>query len=178
MEAHPLSWGSLFWNARNPLRWAGYFVCGQLLFRFAQRKASRRVEPRDHFSAVFVATAAGLVLWLTTAFCWSAEVRAALQITSIYLMLFALLKLGKVLPPFPCVRWLAESSYPTYLYHLFFVQLWRTGGMDAPTVGDRDTTFALSLVSTLVAVWAAKRLLGDEARFILGRRSRRSLRAG
>lgn len=165
----PVRLGSLFAEFRNPVRWWGYYLSGWLCARFALHTWLTRsaVRPVGVFATALAAAAIGITgaVWVgPRPFDWE---RAIAEYVARYSIIACLFALGAMRPASGAVRWLSHNSYPLYLYHYFFLELfWLVTGKDGFV--PRFEAFLLTLVATVAWTRVGQWLLGARARTFLG----------
>jgi len=167
-------WIDLFWYIRNPLMWWAYFLAGWLL-RLGYERAEPWVRARRRPLVALAASALGVcaaLLALESRGVASAEavrLTAWVGVWATLALLFVASCGGRA--PAPWLRWISDSTYSIYLFHLFF--LYPVRELVAAQPGRVEALaliapFAAGLGGSLLLVATAQRLLGDRSRPILG----------
>jgi fucose 4-O-acetylase-like acetyltransferase len=156
----------LFWLFRSPFMWWGYFLLGWLAAAHAPRLAALGATRRRRLGL-----AAALVFAAVAAVCllpgsWRSLFWPPL-VASSYAAIAAMFLLGFDAAPHPAVRWLADASYPIYLYHFFFTSAVRTDLLRLGALAE-PAAFAAGAAGSLAVVVVGRRLLGERARLVLG----------
>jgi fucose 4-O-acetylase-like acetyltransferase len=161
---------SPFWVVRNPLHWLAFFGVGWWLgtrLPAATRWLAERRLPASLLCALAALGAAGLAVGSAS---WSlGQAASSLNVWCVLLALAAL-GLGRETPS-RTLRFLSDSTYSIYLFHLFFV-----GGVQrfltpAPRVFDAvaiGCAWLAGLLGPLLLAAAGRALLGARSRMLLG----------
>lgn len=159
-----------FWHLRNPLFWGAYFLIGWQLRLHYGAVVAALVPRRAAAVGVLALLAAGLAAALAGDL--SIGLRYALSWLETYVVLALLFAAacGHERPP----KWLRELSdvtYPVYLFHLFFVYAARPYfpfGFWRADLASLLGPWLAGLVGSLILVAAARALLGDRSRDVIG----------
>lgn len=160
----------LFWRVRNPLHWLGFFLAGWWL-----RRNQARVLPwlaRQRVPTCLLAAAGGVAVlslqtlatprWLAGALSWLSVACALLLILAVA---------GQRETPQRTVRFLSDSTYTIYLFHLFFVYPVQRlvpaapGAFDPVAIG---AAWVAGLLGPLALAALGRALLGGRSRTLLG----------
>lgn len=160
----------LFWRVRNPMHWLGFFLAGWWL-----RRNEARVLPwlaRQRVPICLLAAAGGVAVlslqtlatprWLAGALSWLSVAFALLLILAVA---------GQRETPQRTVRFLSDSTYTIYLFHLFFVYPVQRlvpaapGAFDPVAIG---AAWVAGLLGPLALAALGRALLGGRSRTLLG----------
>ncbi len=165
-ELQYISFHSVWWEFRSPLRWWGYFFAGWLVALHRERIDGLPDRGRR-------AAGGGILLVGAAAFAayvaalppgWSRPAVALQYVTMYSAVVGTMLLAWKAAPP-DWLRWLSEASYPIYLYHFFVIFL----VLRLPGGAVRDTAaFVIALAASCAGVAAVRRLCGPRARLLCG----------
>ncbi len=172
-ELGVISGHSWFWDARDPLRWWGYFLAGWLLAGRVDTVRAWGVGVRRRVGAALF----GIVIALCLVAAWASPegqgpTWMALEYLRLYALVFGVFLLAFDARERAAVRWLSAATYPIYLYHFFFIGVYRelfaVYGF-APLLGapGRDE-FVLALAGGVLTVWLGRLALGDYAKLLIG----------
>ena len=163
-------WLPLFWLVRNPLHWFPFFLAGWWLRRneaivqpwLARRRA--RVALLAAIAAAVVLTIGGIITrhWLSGAISW-------LYVACVLTLIVAVA--GQRETAQRSVRFLSDSTYTIYLFHLFFVYPVQRLLPPAPGVFDPlsiGAAWAAGLFGPLALAALGRALLGGRSRVLLG----------
>lgn len=160
----------LFWLVRNPLYWAGFFLVGWWLGAHAPAVAGWLARRRPWVAVPSaVGLAASLALKTRPPGLTTSNTLAWLSVWCALALLFAL-GVGRV-GEHRVVRFLSDSTYAIYLFHLFFVlpvqRAWPAppGAFDPLPLG---AAWLAGMAGPLALVLAGRALLGARSRAILG----------
>ena len=158
----------MFWAARNPLAWAGFFFAGWWLG--ARPHALPRWIARHRLLVSGSgAVAAALLIAATTADRPADQIASTLAVWCILLSLFAI-GTGRETRR-RAVRFLSDSTYTIYLFHLFFVLPVQRlvpampGMFDPVAIG---AAWGAGLLGPLALAALGRALLGRRSRTFLG----------
>lgn len=172
----PLGAGPFFWNLRNPLRWWGYFVAGWCLANYAGVVSRLSRRTRTTVGAALLGVALGCSLTAVAVLPpGKSTIWVSIEYLNIYACILGLFLLAFDWPDVPGVRWLSETTYPIYLYHFFFISLFRVFLADSlrqrlalPPVALNSMTLIVGLSGGLVTVWIGRWAFGRHARLVIG----------
>jgi surface polysaccharide O-acyltransferase-like enzyme len=165
-----------FWNQRNPLRWWGYFVAGWCLANYAGVVSRLSPRARTMAGAVLLGVALGCSLAAVAVLPpGKSTVWVSIEYLNIYACILGLFLLAFDWPDVPGVRWLSEATYPIYLYHFFFISLFRVFLADSlrqrlalPPAALNSMALVVGLSGGLVTVWIGRWVFGRHARLVIG----------
>jgi peptidoglycan/LPS O-acetylase OafA/YrhL len=160
----------LFWMVRNPLYWLGFFLAGWCL-----RRAEPRLTPWLERWRVPVCLASGagaaaaLVIGSSTTSLWLSGPAGWLKVVCMLAFLFGVgwqreTRAG-------AVRFLSDSTYTIYLFHLFFVYPAQRLVPAAPGVFDPvaiGAAWGAGLAGPLLLAALGRAALGARSRTLLG----------
>jgi fucose 4-O-acetylase-like acetyltransferase len=161
---------SLFWMVRNPLHWLGFFLAGWCL-----RRNEAAVLPwlARRRALICLLSAAGAALALTiqglTAKHWLSGAMSWLSVACVLLLILA--AAGQRETAQRSVRFLSDSTYTIYLFHLFFVLPLQRLVPAAPGLFDPlsiGAAWAAGLLGPLALAALGRALLGGRSRVLLG----------
>jgi surface polysaccharide O-acyltransferase-like enzyme len=153
----------LFWLLRSPLTWWGYFLAGWMV---ARHRAALAPGVRRAAGVAGLLLLAGVGSVCTVPGVCRDVLGPTLYVAN-YGAIAALFVLGAELPALRVARFLADASYPVYLYHFFFTDPVRAhggrlGGWTKPAA------FAAGTAGALLVVGLGRALLGRRARDVIG----------
>jgi surface polysaccharide O-acyltransferase-like enzyme len=167
-----LSWAGFgtaqfFWLTRNPFHWLGFFLAGWWLRRSEALVLPRLAQWRIAYVLLGGATAiaAAAIEARSVSVRWFAGTMALVKVGGVLTLILALgaeRKSGS-----RSVRFLSDSTYTIYLFHLFFV--YSVGSLVAPAPKVFDP---VAIAAPWLAGIAGPLLLAAAGRALLGRRSR------
>jgi fucose 4-O-acetylase-like acetyltransferase len=160
----------LFWMARNPLHWLGFFLAGWWL-----RCNEERVLPwlaRRRVSTCLSAAAGGVAVLAIQTLATSRWLAGAMSWPSVACVLLLILAVaGQRETTQRTVRFLSDSTYTIYLFHLFFVYPVQRLVPAAPGVFDPlaiGAAWLAGLLGPLALAALGRALLGGRSRTLLG----------
>jgi len=154
---------AFYWAYRNPLRWWGFLFAGAWVGR---RWTHLERAPRWLGPACLAVTAALYVAWAYFGQLESFRARTVAQWIGLWGSIFGIVLIAARQPASRVIRAVADLSYPIYLYHLFVVyQAWETFHR---TPRRSLAVWVAGVTIPLVIGLAARRVLGDRARYVTG----------
>ena len=157
------------WSVRNPIVWWPYFLLGWLARLHYPRLRAHLTSHR--LTTVIVLGACLLACWLARGMGARPEFILLTTWLGIYFAIatvFAISSGRRVSSP---VRWLSEATYAIYLFHLFFVIPGVDNFRAAAGVFEPFTIlliWCLGLVGSVAIVLAARAVLGERSRDVVG----------
>lgn len=162
-----------FWELRSPLRWWGYFLAGWVTARHLPRIGALSHRAVHAYGRGALLILAGLfACYAVTQPLHFTRLGGAMQYAAIYATIGGIFFSALGRAQHPLVRWLSQASYPTYLYHPFFISGWQTalGNRFSEAWPITDTAgFIAGMVGSVAVIVASRRLLRERrARLLIG----------
>ncbi|MBI4515863.1 MAG: acyltransferase [Deltaproteobacteria bacterium] len=167
---------SLSWNVRNPLRWWGYFVGGWWMAGHVDEIRGLGRSARQWTGMIVFVVVASLFVYVVLELppTWSRS-RTGLEYVAIWGVIMGIFLLAFDWPEVRAVRWLSDATYPIYLYHYFFIFLYRFVVVEplrrrlllAQAILD-GIAFLVGLAGSLAVVAFGRRAFGRRARLRIG----------
>jgi membrane-bound acyltransferase YfiQ involved in biofilm formation len=159
----------LFWAARNPLRWWGYFMVGWFCStrRFVIADMPHPIRRVAGFAFLGTAAVSFAVYYLGLPVGFTPE-KSVLVTLSAYCVSLGILFAAYGTPAPAFVRFLSEASFPIYLHHYFFVSLFRPF-LRRPTLSQSLSAYLAGVAGSIALLLCSRKVLGrDRARRWLG----------
>ena len=157
-----LSFKDFFWEIRNPFHWWGFFFFGAILALNAKRIDVLHQSRCNKIAVSLLAFA--LLAFLYYIFKmpqgWS-QPAAALQYIMVYLILGGVTFLFWSGRAWAALIWLSASTYPIYLYHRFFIEIFEK-------YFSALLVFALTLLSCIIFIQLSKMVFGKISKNLFG----------
>jgi fucose 4-O-acetylase-like acetyltransferase len=158
---------SFFWAMRNPLHFAGYFLCGWLAAAWRAPLARFAGERRPLvWGAAALATAAWVAL---LAGALPVRLRPLLLAGYVLAVVACVATLARARPAPPLVRWLSDATLTLYLYHHMIELSLLPHFLPLPAPLRTPLLASAGLAGSAALLFAARALLGRRAaRWLFG----------